>query len=115
MPFVKLPRFEQVLPVEQKRILSSENSWTGRVTDEVSGRVAAYRGHVQNHAKEIDVEKSTSGNETRGDEKRISGKKKTDEQAGFCKYDRRHAEVARPLYKCRQVREIREELAQLIH
>ena len=101
--------------VEEKRALSPENSGTGCVTNEISARISANRGRVQQDAEKIDVEKSAGGDESRGYKKRIAGKKESDKQAGFGEDDTCHTEVPGPFYKTLKVREIREKLAQLIH
>jgi hypothetical protein len=70
---------------------------------------------MEQHAKQIHIQKSARGNEAGGDEKRIARQKKSDQEAGFGKDNRGHSEVSGPFDESRQVGEIREQLADLIH
>jgi len=115
MLLIELFGAQQMLFLEQERVVAREKSRTCAPPDEISGGIAEDCRDMKNCAEQVDIQQSASRNEAGCYEEGIARKKKTDEQAGFREDDAGHTEVARPFYQSGKVGEIREQLTQLIH
>src|ERR1041384_3267719 len=86
---VELLRGKQMLAAEDERVLALENFGPGAPSDRVADRVTGDGGDAENDVEGHDVEITARGEDARGDEQRVAGEKKADEEPGLDEDDRR--------------------------
>src|SRR6185503_5904449 len=94
---VELSGADQMLLVEEQRIFSRKQVWTGRAADRVAGGVAKNRRDREQQPEPPHVERARGrGQQSRGDQQRIARQKESDQQTRFREDDRGESDVSAP-------------------
>src|SRR5512141_1639307 len=101
--------------IEQERIIARKDPRASTPANEIPGGVTHRGRDVYEQSQQVDVEKSTRRKESGGNEKRVTGQKKTDEKARFGEDDRGETEIPGPFDEGWKIAQVRKQLMEQVH